>query len=136
MSIHYIFGIGRRCNCTELIRNNRLTKIASPTDRVFIDLETSLINLKNHFENYLNDIVMINRAQNRKDLLYLNNRSEIDQRLSEFTNTDICYMSHNYNYNGYTLCINQNYLPSNIVSNIYEWERLCIFIHHNLSEHC
>lgn len=40
-------------------------------------------------------------------------------------------MSHNYNY--HNLIINQNFI-NGTPSNLYNWDRICIFLHHNITE--
>jgi hypothetical protein len=54
--INYVFSVGYRCNSVEFLRRFEVSKFSGPFDWMYIDLETSLMNIHNRFEFYLDDI--------------------------------------------------------------------------------
>lgn len=126
--IHYIFGIGRRCNVTRFLRVSRFTKFASPFDWLICDFETALDCLKNNFSLFLTNIV---NYQKESHFSSCNTSTpEIHQELKEtFDKSDLCYMKHDYNK--LLLRINTNYLPKTISNDFYQWDRILMYPHHN-----
>ena len=62
--INYVFSIGYRCNSVQFLRRFEMSKFSGPFDWMYIDLETSLLNITNRFESYLDDIVILNKDEN------------------------------------------------------------------------
>ncbi len=129
--INNIFSIGYRCNSVQFLRRFEMSKFSGPFDWMYIDLETALINISNEFEHYLNDIVIINKSENKFVNLYKKNIDSIKQDITELYNDEISYM--NENYLKITIPINQNF---NIVktNDLYKWDRICVFLHHNMEK--
>ena len=126
IKINYIFSIGFRCNSTDFFTRYKLRHISGPFDYTFIDIETSFENIYNKFKFFLNNIVFLNKNENILKIYYSNN--EISQKIVNLKNQEkINYMKHNYNNNN--LLINQNFI-NNTPSNLYNWDRICIFLHH------
>ena len=117
--IDYIFNIGRRCTTTDFLKKYNLRKIASPFDYLIIDLETSLDLIHNNFEKFLSDVVIFNKNNNIQTLLFQKYTDKVDDRIESFKENDITYIQENYN--DFTLRINQNYLPSLVLPDIYKW---------------
>ena len=129
--INFIFSIGYRCYSVDFINNYNLRKFSGPFDYLFIDLESALKIINNKFSDFLNDIIIFNKNDRIIDLFYKKNTNEINYKFIELLEKNISYMADNYN-NKYLL-FNQNYLNNNILSgNLYDWEHICIFIHHHI----
>lgn len=126
ITINFIFSIGFRCNSCDFLKKYDMRHAAGPFDYLFIDIETAFENISNDFENFLSDIVHINK--NKK--IYASN-SCINEKLLKFTeNKRICYMRDDYE--DYDLFFNQNFL-NNTPYNLYDWDRICLFIHHKVT---
>lgn len=125
MEINYVLPIGRRCNCSDFVRKNNLSRFASPMDYMFISIDVAIKVINNKFEDFLNDIVI------KEMLLFPKNTTDVKKDFFDEYNYLIPYYFC-ISYDGYNIYINQNYLPSDINPHIYEWERLCVFIHHDL----
>lgn len=121
MSINYIFPVGRRCNSSSFLRDSKLSRFAGPMDYMFIDLQTAKECIEDKFSNFLNDIVHNNEA-----LLYEKNTTSIDSKIDK----DVKYFKSKWN----NVRINQNYLPSVYKEDIYDWDRMCVFIHHAIED--
>jgi hypothetical protein len=129
IEINNIFSIGYRCNSVQFLRRFDMSKFSGPFDWMYIDLESALININNKFESYLNDIVIINKSENKFINLYGKNFDSVKEDITKLYNDDISYM--NEDYVKTTLPINQNF---NIVktNDLYKWDRICVFLHHHL----
>lgn len=125
--IDYVFNIGKRCNSTEFLKTFKLRKFSSPFDWIFIDIETSLDLIKNEFKGFLDDIVYININSNIKQLINGINYDSIDSKLIELKYFK--YITHDYNNN--QLFFNQKFLPKNIDTDLYNWDRILLFLHYN-----
>ncbi len=126
--IHYVFSIGYRCYSPDFLKYYNLRMLSGPFDYLFIDIETSFQNINNGFEIFLNDIVCLNKNNNSITMHY--SSEKIKNEIVKFKSYDnIGYMSHNYNH--LDLRINQNFIE-NISNNLYEWDRICVFHHHNM----
>jgi hypothetical protein len=134
--INFIFSIGYRCYSTKFLINFKLRKMSSPFDYLFIDFETALKNINNNFDDYLNDIILLNKNTQQIELFYKKNTIEINNKFYELLKNNIGYMAHNYN--NVNLLFNQNYLENdnnnnnNNNDNLYNWETICSFYHHNI----
>jgi hypothetical protein len=106
-----------------------MSKFSGPFDWMYIDLETSLLNITNRFESYLNDIVILNKDENKLINIKNKNFQLIKTDILELYDFDISYM--NENYLKTTLPINQNFTTINS-NDLYEWNRICVFLHHDL----
>ena len=130
-NINFIFGLGYRCYSIDFLKAFKLRKMSGPFDYLFIDFETSLKIINNKFDNYLNDIILFNRNEKKIELFYKKTTSEINPKFYEMLENDIGYMAHKYN--GHNLLFNQNFLDDNKLSgNLYNWNNICAFHHHNL----
>lgn len=126
--INFIFSIGFRCYSPDFLIKYKLRKIAGPFDYLFVDLETAFDNINNNFEKFMSDIVFVNKKKKINKIYY--SKEIINKKILDFTkNKNINYMRHNYNKTN--LVINQNFI-NNISSNLYNWDRICIFHHHNI----
>ena len=128
--INYVFSIGYRCNSVQFLRRFEMSKFSGPFDWMYIDLESALFNINNLFESYLNDIVILNKEESKIINIYNKNYNIIKDEIIDLYNSEISYM--NENYYKTTLPINQNFTEVNS-KNIYDWERICVFLHHNLN---
>ena len=106
MEINYVFSIGYRCNSVQFVRKYELSKFSGPFDWMYIDLESAIKNIDNEFSDYLTDIETLK-----------------DQ--------DLFYMSQNYKET--SLPINWRFTEPN-GNNIYDWNKICIFLHHRMEE--
>lgn len=130
ITINFIFSIGFRCYSPDFLKQHNIRNISGPFDYLFIDIETAFDNINNNFDLFLNDIVVVNKNKKINKIYYSDKK--INKQLLDFTeNKDIGYMSHNYNNS--SLIINQNFI-NNTPSNLYNWDRICIFHHHNITE--
>jgi hypothetical protein len=127
--IKYSFSIGYRCNSVQFLRRYNMSKFSGPFDWMYIDVDSSIQNIKNEFELYLNDIVLLNKSESLLNLIYPSKLSYIDLDILNFFNQDPIYMKHNYN--NQLLPINQNFTKVNS-NDIYNWSKICIFLHHQL----
>ena len=130
ITINFIFSIGFRCYSAGFLKDHNIRNISGPFDNLFIDIETALDNINNNFDLFLNDIVVINKNKKMNEIYYSDKKIE-KQILDFMNNKDIGYMSHNYNDKN--LIINQNFI-NQTPSNLYNWDRICIFLHHNIIE--
>jgi len=130
ITINFIFSIGFRCYSPDFLKCHNIRNISGPFDYLFIDIETAFDNINNNFDLFLNDIVVVNKNKQINKIYYSDKR--INKQILDFTeNKDIGYMSHNYNNSN--LIINQNFI-NDTPSNLYNWDRICIFLHHNITE--
>lgn len=83
-----------------------MSKFSGPFDWMYIDLDSSLINIRDKFSNYLSDISI------QKD-------------------SSLTYMGQNYSET--ILPINTRFTERNS-NDVYDWERICVFLHHDLSK--
>jgi hypothetical protein len=111
-----------------------LRKFSGPFDYLFIDFETTLKVIRNGFDDFLHDIILFNKNENRITLYYPKNTNEIDSKINGLmTEQLIGYMR--FNYNPVNLFINQNYLRDRLLcGNLYHWDKICIFNHHDLTD--
>jgi hypothetical protein len=131
--INVIFTIGYRCYSTDFLIKYELRKFSSPFDYLIIDFETSLKNINNHFNDFLNDIIFIHYNENKIEFVYNKNTTEIDNRFYQLLENNIYYRGHNYrgHYNNIYLIFNQNYLDNKLTSyDYYEWNKICCFMHY------
>jgi hypothetical protein len=117
-TINFIFSIGFRCYSTDFLNKFKLRKFSGPFDYLFIDLETSFKIINDKFDNYLCDIILFNKNLKKIELFYKKNTIDIDKMA--------------YNHNHDNLIFNQNYLYNKLNKNLYEWETICSFHHHNI----
>lgn len=130
IEINFIFSIGFRCYSPDFLYKYKLRKISGPFDYLFIDIETVFDNINNDFDKFLSDIVFINKNKKINKISYSD--KIINKQILDFTeNKDIRYMKHNYNNSN--LIINQNFI-NNTPCNLYNWDRICIFHHHNITQ--
>lgn len=130
IEINFIFSVGFRCISPDFLKKYNLRQISGPFDYLYVDLETSLMNINNNFREFLTNIVFVNKINNLKNIYYSENK--IDKKILNFIqNKNIYYMGHNYN--NINLLINQNFIE-NTPSNLYNWKRICIFHHHDITK--
>ena len=128
--INFIFSIGYRCYSTDFLNIFKLRKMSSPFDYLFIDFETSLKIINNKFNDYLHDIVLFNKNKQHIELFYKKNTTQINNKFYELLENNIGYMGFSYNNNN--LLFNQNYLHDVNNDNLYDWNTICSFHHHNI----
>lgn len=127
--IWYSFSVGYRCNSVQFLRKYGMSRFSGPFDWMYIDIQTSVENIANDFSNYLSDIVVIKKNENILSLENQKNYEHIRSDINLFFDKNQIYMKQVYE--SQLLPINQNF--SNPISNdIYEWDRTCIFLHHDL----
>lgn len=129
IEINYFYNIGYRCTTPRFMEKYGYRKISGPFDYLCIDIETAFENINSKFEKYLSDIVFISKV-NRKIKLFHSTQSIADSVNKFYSNNKIKYMKKNYNKAN--IFINQNFIK-NTPYNLYEWERICMFLHHDLS---
>lgn len=130
-TINFMFSIGYRCYSTNFLKLYNLRKLSSPFDYLFIDFETSLKIINNKFIDYLHDIVLFNKRDNKVELFYKKNTDKINNMFFKLLENNLNYMENNYNDKD--LLFNQNYIEDNILSNnIYNWKSICCFLNHNI----
>jgi hypothetical protein len=134
ITINYVFAGGHRCYSTDFLIKYNLRKCSGPFDYLFIDFESSLNIINNHFDDFLCDIVLFNKNSNTILLLHQKNTNEVDKKIINLMKEKLIgYMR--YNYNPVDLFINQNYLRNTVLcGNLYHWDKICIFNHHNLND--
>lgn len=129
--INFIFSLGFRCYSPWFLTNFKLRKMSSPFDYLIINFETSLKIINNNFDDYLNDIILLNYDKQHIELFYKKNTTEINNKFYELLQNDIGYIIHKYNSNN--LLINQNYIDDNkLDNNLYNWNTICLFHHHDI----
>jgi len=128
--IEFIFSIGYRCYSPDTLKHYGLRKISGPFDYLFIDLESAFKIIDDKFENFLSDIVHIDRKKNIYCLKYKKNYSKIKKSFIPLLFNKNYYMRVNEPID--VLFINQNYTEFNTF-NIYNWQNICNFHHHDLT---
>ena len=129
IEIEYIFSMGHRCNCPDFLKYYNIRNISGPFDYLYIDIETCFDNIQNNFKSFFNDLVCFMKKNNKFSIH--NSKQEINNKLNILSESDnIYYIAQNY-YNT-NLVINQNYI-NNVSNNLYDWDRICISTHHNLT---
>jgi hypothetical protein len=134
INTNYIFALGSRCYSTDFLIKYNLRRFSGPFDYLFIDFETSLTIINNNFGDFLTDIVLFNKNENKTSLFYANNTNKVENKLEELLKENLIgYMR--FNYNPKTLFINQNYLrEEKLCGNLYHWDKICIFKHHDVTD--
>jgi len=123
INIEYIFSVGFRCTSPEALKSVGLRPFSGPFDYMFIDIETVFKLMVRNMDNFLSNIVVFNKSKNSVyDLNVFN----------VLTKNDIGYMCDNYNT--MDLRINSNYLDKQLSNNLYDWNAICIFHHHDISK--
>lgn len=129
--INFIFSIGYRCYSPDFLNMFKLRKMSSPFDYLIIDFETSLKIINNNFDYYLHDIILFNKNMQDIQLFYKKNTTEINNKFYELLQNNIVYMGRDNNHANFL--INQNYLDdSKLDGNLYNWNAICLFNHHNV----
>ena len=130
IEINYVYNAGFRCNASKVLARFKFRNMSSPFDYMFIDIETCFENINTKFQNFMKDIVLMNKDKNVFNIYYSDKK--INKKIINIQQKkDIGYMKSNYNNTN--VLINQNYI-NNVSSNLYFWDRICIHIHHNISE--
>jgi hypothetical protein len=131
--INFIFSIGVRCYAVNFLDKYNLRKMSSPFDYMHVDFESCLKIINNNFEDFLSDIVLFNKNEKKIKLHYAKNTTEVNKKFYELLENNIGYMADSYNNNN--LLFNQNYIDeTSMNSNLYSWNNICSFIHHNILE--
>ena len=127
--LNFIFSSGFRCCSVNFLEKYELRKIASPFDAMYIDLETCFELVQNRLRNFLTDIAVIDFRNKTQDLLYSTYTAEVNPKLRILMEDYHWYMGNIYDYH----IINQNFLD-NVVSNMYDWTRICVFHHNHITD--
>jgi len=129
--INFVFSIGYRCYSPEFLNIFQLRKMSSPFDYLIIDFETSLKIINNKFNDYLHDIILFNKNNQKIELFYKKNTKDVDNKFYKLLENNIGYMIQNYNDDN--LLFNQNYIDNDKLNdNLYMWNAICCFQHHDL----
>lgn len=131
-TIHYILPIGFRCLTTDIMKKNDWRKFTGPFDEMYIDLETVFHVLSTNFKTYLTDIVEYKPATKSAKLHFPLTTPDVVSDITNLNSKQITYLAHNYTNN--THIINQNYISTNNSGNYYDWSRICVFHHQNLTQ--
>ena len=121
IKIDYIFSAGFRCSSPDTLKMFGLRPFSGPFDYLFIDIETVFKLMRENMKSFMKDIIVFNKL---KQITY-----SIGS-INELNKKHICYMAHDYN--NINLRINTNFLDDRLSGNIYEWEKICIFHHHDI----
>ena len=105
---------------------------SSPFDYMYIDLETCFETIRYNFESFLDPecLIVMNKQQKT-----ISHSKFVQTPLIQFfhNHSKIRYMAHDYSH--IPIVLNQKYIPySTIDSNIYKWDRVCIFHNHNVTD--
>lgn len=135
--INFVFAIGERCTSFNFLRKNKITTFPGPFDKLFIDIETCFELINTNFENFMTDIVSYNHKYSK--LFFKKNIETISSffdNLYEEENGDIKSLRYmKYDYCKEKILINQNFLPKIYTSSdIYNWDRVCIFRHDSITK--
>ena len=155
--IKYLFSIGFRCNSVNALKNHGLRKCSGPFDYMYIDLESCFEFISKKFEDFLDPehIILINKKKSQ--IMY---NTSVDENIISFIKQPlITYMAHDYS--GINIIMNTSILSSEgqhpvdapqrhpvdaprrhpvdapqrqLKSNLYDWDRICIFHHHDITE--
>lgn len=129
--IKYSFSIGYRCNSVQFLRRYNMSKFSGPFDWMYIDVDSAIQNIIEEFEFYLKDIVIMKKSDSLLKLVYPSKKVDIDNDIINFFDQEPMYMKHDYK--SQLLPINQNF--TEVKSNdIYNWNKICIFLHHILDD--
>ena len=127
IEINYIYSIGFNCNTARFLMNHNLRRFASPFDWMHIDFESALENINTQFENYLTDLIHIKQDSNICELVRKKNLNEIPKQL--LFNDKLTYMT--FSYYDHNLFINGNYISEDLSSNVYDWKKVELWLHHD-----
>lgn len=129
-TIQYISSIGHRCYSVDFLHKYGLRKCSSPFDHLMIDIESAFQLIQNKFANFLTDIVVIDKSNssNKIKIGYPQDTNEYNPVFHILLENTFGYMKHNY----VQTLINQNFIDKSVSTNLYDWNRICIFHHHNI----
>lgn len=82
IEINYVFSVGHRCNCVNFIKKNNLRKISGPFDNMFIDLESCFENIEKNFLNFLSNMLLINKNENKLVKYYFDTTIDINEQIN------------------------------------------------------
>jgi hypothetical protein len=121
--IIYIIGVGLNCETDTFLQRNNMRLFSTPFSYMLIDFETAQCNLTNSFKDYF-------------QVEYIKNAEEGEggniSRVQQFKYIKVFkYLSHIFYPE---LFINTKFLPKSIDEDVYKWDRICIFLHHNLNQ--
>lgn len=131
IEIDTIFSAGFRCHSPDLLKSFGLRKKSGPFDYMFIDLQTLFEVIGTGFEDFCSDIVVFNRDKRTCDSYYRKHNYSTDL-FTELYDNPIVYMRENLSANNFV--INQNYLDTAHSNNLYDWPKICIFAHHDITK--
>ena len=121
IEIKYIFSAGFRCYSPDTLKQYGLRPFSGPFDYLLIDFESMLKIVNEKMSPLLKDIVVFNK---QKQCTYT------IKQLNKLNETHVCYMAHDYNR--HDLLININFLDDVLSGNMYDWHKICVFIHHDI----
>lgn len=128
--IHFIFSCGFRCPAPDALKFNGLRMMSGPLDYIFVDLESAFKLITRKFDGLINDIVEFKKSENTLSLCYPKYSSEICHNFINFAQGPVMYMVNDKKNDHYFY--NQMYLDDKIDCNLYKWDSICVFAHHNL----
>lgn len=133
MKMKYLFYVGFRCNGVNALKNHGLRNCSGPFDYMYIDLESCFHFISKNFHDFLDPehIILINKKKSQ--IMY---NTSVDENIISFIKQPlITYMAHDYS--GINIIMNTSVLSSEghaLKSNLYDWDRICIFHHHDIRE--
>jgi hypothetical protein len=108
IKIKNVFSIGYRCNTDDFLKMLKIRNYSSPFSYMVIDFKTSIYFIINKFNNFHN-------------IYYINNKE------------DKYYKWYGNNWN-HDLFFNKIFLQDKLIKNVNEWDRICVWNHHNLTD--
>jgi hypothetical protein len=138
IAIEYWFSAGFRCNATDFSVKYGFRKYSSPFDYMYLDFESMLQIISKRFEDFLNDIVVLDGHYHTLINYNSKNSQWVKPEYYPLLNIPIRYMRESFLKT--FVRFNQNYTGpgpepgSAFVENLYDWPRICIHHHHNVTD--
>jgi hypothetical protein len=122
--INYIIGIGLRCATDGFLLGNKLRLFSTPFSFMIIDFETAIENIINSFDGYLQLEHIINLEEDKGGNI---------KKIPQFGNIKV-FKTFSVFTLGRNLFFNIKYLPKNISDDLHDWDRVCVFNHHDFND--
>lgn len=136
ISIEYWFSAGFRCNATDFSVKYGFRKYSSPFDYMYIDFESMLHIVNNRFLDFLNDTVILDGHYHTLINYKSKNSIWVKPEFYQLLHMPIRYMRESFLST--FVRFNQTYTQPNnkkeFTENLYDWDRICIHHHHNVTD--
>lgn len=132
IKINYVLTIGRRCNSTDYLRLNNLTKFSSPFDWLIVDFDSALELISKEFSDFTQDILIYKHS--KPAVMHKINDAERANKHLSILRSYPNIIHFNRNFNKKTMRYNLNYVGDKIDSNLYSKGRSCNFMHHDVTQ--